>query len=108
MKHTAGVLGLFLTAVWFRWPAMSWMHVDERAFIVHPLGFFSGDLNPHFFHYPTFPFYMAWVLYAVYSFWLGLDWWDFLMSGSMEARRWMRCRAWGGTIFLRRDMGLPT
>ena len=79
IRYKAGALGLCIIALWFRWPAMSWLHVDERAFIVHPLGFFSGDWNPHFFHYPTLPFYMTGMLYAVYSFCLGLDWWDFLV-----------------------------
>ena len=79
IKYKAGALGLCLVALWFRWPTISWMHVDERAFIVHPLGFFSGDWDPHFFHYPTLPFYMTGILYAVYSFYLGLDWWDFLI-----------------------------
>ena len=79
MKHRACVLGLCLVALWFRWPAMSWLHVDEQAFIVHPLGFFSGDWNPHFFNYPTLPFYLAWILYIAYSFYLGLNSWDFLI-----------------------------
>ena len=47
-------------------PSPEWQHIDERAFIVHPLGFWSGDLNPHFFNYPTLHFYLASVLYYGY------------------------------------------
>lgn len=39
---------------------------DEWAFIVHCLGFFSGDLNPHFFKYPTLHFYLTSILYYLY------------------------------------------
>ena len=64
----AFLLGLLLLALWLHWPwpAPLWQHVDERAFILHPLGFWSGDLNPHFFNYPTLHFYLASVLYYLY------------------------------------------
>ena len=52
--------GLFLR---FPWPVPEWFHVDERAFVLHPLGFWSGDFNPHFFNYPTLHFYLASALY---------------------------------------------
>ncbi len=44
-----GLLALFFVGLYLRWPlpAPEWQHVDERAFILHPLGFWSGDLNPH-------------------------------------------------------------
>ena len=61
---------LFLAAValLLRWPfpEFQWQHVDERAFITVPLGFWGGDLNPHFFNYPTFHFYLVSALYLVY------------------------------------------
>jgi hypothetical protein len=46
---------MLLAALWIRWPvpSMAWTHIDEKALVDHPLGFFSGDLNPHFFNYPT-------------------------------------------------------
>ena len=46
---------MLLAALWIRWPvpSMAWTHIDEKALVNHPLGFFSGDLNPHFFNYPT-------------------------------------------------------
>jgi len=47
-------------------PGPEWTHIDERAFILQPLGFWSGDLNPHFFNYPTLQFYVASALYYVY------------------------------------------
>ena len=43
-----------------------WTHFDEIAFIVLPLGFWSGDLNPHYFNYPTFHFYLSSLLYLLY------------------------------------------
>ncbi len=61
---------LFLAAValLLRWPfpEFQWLHVDERAFVTVPLGFWGGDLNPHFFNYPTFHFYLVSALYLVY------------------------------------------
>ena len=64
------LLVLFALGLYLRWPvpAPEWQHVDERAFILHPLGFWSGDLNPHFFNYPTLHFYLASALYYVYYF----------------------------------------
>ena len=63
-----GLLLVLALGMWLRWPMPSpeWQHIDERAFIVHPLGFWSGDLNPHFFNYPTLHFYLASVLYYGY------------------------------------------
>ena len=59
---------IVLLALALRWPFSSpeWSHVDERAFVLYPLGFWGGDLNPHFFNYPTFTLYVASVLYYVY------------------------------------------
>ena len=52
-------------------------HPDEFRFVFFPLNFFSGDLNPHFFNYPTLLFYLLGVVYAA-CFWiqslLGGDW----------------------------------
>ena len=63
-----GTGALLLLALALRWPvpAPSWTHFDEIAFIVLPLGFWSGDLNPHYFNYPTFHFYLSSLLYLLY------------------------------------------
>ncbi len=55
-------------ALWLRFPfpEPGWQHVDERAFILQPLAFFSGDLNPHFFNYPTLQLYLASAIYWLY------------------------------------------
>jgi hypothetical protein len=64
---------VLVLALWVRWPLVetSWQHDDEWAFIVYPLGFWSGDFNPHFFNYPTLQFYVNSALYylhyALYS-----------------------------------------
>ena len=49
-------VGLCVVAFVLRWPhpQFQWQHLDERAFVIVPLGYWSGDLNPHFFNYPTF------------------------------------------------------
>jgi len=41
-------------------------HPDEFSFVHLPLGFFSGDFNPHFFTYPTLHYYLLAVLYCWY------------------------------------------
>ena len=63
-----GTGAILLLALALRWPvpAPSWTHFDEIAFIVLPLGFWSGDLNPHYFNYPTFHFYLSSLLYLLY------------------------------------------
>ena len=63
-----GAGAILLLALALRWPVPtpSWTHFDEIAFIVLPLGFWSGDLNPHYFNYPTFHFYLSSLLYLLY------------------------------------------
>jgi 4-amino-4-deoxy-L-arabinose transferase-like glycosyltransferase len=41
-------------------------HVDEARFANISLDYFSGDLNPHFFHVPTLYTYMVAGIWAVY------------------------------------------
>ena len=69
---------IVLLAVARRWPLPlpEWTHVDERALIMYPLGFWGGDFNPHFFHYPALTFYLYSALYYVYFLLLG--------TGSLE------------------------
>jgi len=45
--------------------ANSIWHPDEFYFVYKPLGFFSGDLNPHLFNYPSLLFYLTALLYAL-------------------------------------------
>jgi tetratricopeptide (TPR) repeat protein len=40
-------------------------HPDEYSFVFFPLNFFSGDLNPHFFTYPTLHYYLLGGIYAL-------------------------------------------
>ena len=60
--------GILILAFLLRWPfpEFTWQHVDERVFIETPLGFFSGDLNPHFFYYPTLQLYLTAICYLAY------------------------------------------
>ena len=63
----AAILGVVLVVRWpFPEPRWELGGGDEWAFVVHCLGFFSGDLNPHFFKYPTLHFYLTSVLYYLY------------------------------------------
>ncbi len=69
VKHRGSFSWLILgLAFVLRWPFAEpqWFHGDEWAFTVHPLGFWSGDLNPHFFNYPTLQFYLNSVVYYLY------------------------------------------
>lgn len=67
-KFRWGTGAILALALALRWPvpAPAWTHFDEIAFIVLPLGFWSGDLNPHYFNYPTFHFYLSSLLYLLY------------------------------------------
>ena len=56
--------GLRLWALGFGLP--SWFHPDDYSFVFFPLQFFSGDLNPHFFTYPTLHYYLLGLLYGLY------------------------------------------
>ncbi len=47
-------------------------HADEYRSVFFPLNFFSGDLNPHFFFYPTLHYYLLGVVYA-FCFLCGSD-----------------------------------
>ncbi len=53
-------------ALWLRWADFTWMHIDERVFVERTLGFGNGDLNPHFFNYPTLQLYLASFFQYVY------------------------------------------
>ncbi|MDA0334946.1 MAG: hypothetical protein O2782_07270 [bacterium] len=66
--YTGWLVVICLVALWLRLPIPEplWQHVDERAFLLQPLGFVSGDLNPHFFNYPTLQLYLSAALYRVY------------------------------------------
>ena len=57
--------GTVLLSLWVRWPlpGPEWSHFDEESLVLIPLGFWSGDLNPHFFNYPTLQFYLVSLLY---------------------------------------------
>ena len=41
-------------------------HPDEQKIVSGALGFGTGDLNPHFFRYPTFYFYIQFLIYGSY------------------------------------------
>ena len=47
----------------------SGLHPDEFSFVFIPLNFFSGNLNPHFFTYPTFHYYLLALVYLSFFAW---------------------------------------
>jgi tetratricopeptide (TPR) repeat protein len=44
-------------------------HPDEHFLVFWPLNFLSGDLNPHFFAYPTLQLYLVGLVYGSYFLW---------------------------------------
>ena len=54
---------IVLLAFGLRWPLplREWTQVDKRDLVLHSLGFWGGDFNPHFFHYPAL-FYVYFLL----------------------------------------------
>lgn len=55
-----------LLRLWGLWSGPPIQHADEFRFVYIPLGFFSGDLNPHHFIYPTLHYYVLWALYGAF------------------------------------------
>ncbi|MFH1399783.1 MAG: phospholipid carrier-dependent glycosyltransferase [Candidatus Woesearchaeota archaeon] len=51
---------IYFIGSWWGLPYL--YHPDEQDIIDIALGFFSGDLNPHFFIQPTFPMYLIFTL----------------------------------------------
>ncbi|MFT5374609.1 MAG: 4-amino-4-deoxy-L-arabinose transferase-like glycosyltransferase, partial [Candidatus Latescibacterota bacterium] len=66
--YPLAISALCTLALWLRWADFTWMHIDERVFVERTLGFWSGDLNPHFFNYPTLQLYLASLAQYVYFF----------------------------------------
>ena len=64
-----GLLALALRVWALDFGLPSWLHPDEFSFVFIPLNFFSGDLNPHFFTYPTFHYYLLALVYLVHFAW---------------------------------------
>ena len=60
---------LLLAAALRFWPLLFgqpvW-HPDEFNFVYWPLLFFDGDLNPNFYYYPHFHYYVLAAVYAAY------------------------------------------
>jgi 4-amino-4-deoxy-L-arabinose transferase-like glycosyltransferase len=74
-RKTAILLGLVLVASFVRFWGLGWglpntYHIDEDMFAQKAIGFFSGDLNPHFFHVPTLHMYTLAGLWKIY-YWIG-------------------------------------
>jgi 4-amino-4-deoxy-L-arabinose transferase-like glycosyltransferase len=66
---------LLVLAVFVRFWGLGWglpntYHIDEDKFGSTAMHFFSGDLNPHFFHVPTLHMYTLAGLWKVY-YWIG-------------------------------------
>ncbi len=84
-RYWSSALTLILVvALFLRWPfpEPSWTHVDEWVLVVFPLGFWSGDLNPHFFNYPTFHLYLLSAIYYLY----------YLLAGESTATHFLTYR----------------
>lgn len=65
---------------------------DELAIVGRAIRLLSGDLNPHFFHYPSLYFYALGGLYAVWggvSTLLGGSWDGFLRDATVDPARFI-------------------
>ena len=62
-----GLIGLAAgLRLWGVFAAPPVWHPDEFRLVFFPLSFFSGDLNPHFFNYPSLLFYLLGIVYSGY------------------------------------------
>ncbi len=43
-------------------------HPDEGSVLIHALGFGTGDMNPHWFRWPSLPMYVMFGVYGAYYF----------------------------------------
>ena len=73
---------IVLGALLLRWPLSGpeWQHVDERALVIYPLGFWGGDFNPHFFNYPSLQLYFLSIIYYVYYLFSGVASFDHFLA----------------------------
>jgi 4-amino-4-deoxy-L-arabinose transferase-like glycosyltransferase len=58
-------------ALWIRIWGIGWglphaYHPDEGSILIHSLGFGTGDMNPHWFRWPSLMMYFVFGLYAVF------------------------------------------
>ena len=58
--------GLRLFPIWFGL-SYQYSRPDETEAVGHALGMLGGDLNPHFFHWPSLTFYLFAAVFAVVS-----------------------------------------
>jgi len=70
-KTLYGVVGIFTIALTLRLWGITYglpheYISDESFFVRHALRFGTGDLNPHWFTYPTFFLYLLFFLYGLY------------------------------------------
>lgn len=60
------LLAAFLLRAWPLLMGVPVEHPDEYTYVFIPLNFFSGDVNPHFFTYPTLHYYLLAGVYAIH------------------------------------------
>lgn len=73
MRHKESwlVVGIFLLALGLRLYGISFglpykYHSDEEVLVLHALKFGTGDLNPHWFLYPSLYMYLLFFLYGIF------------------------------------------
>jgi len=65
------LLAILIVAVWIRVWGIRWglphpYHPDEGTILFHAMGFGTGDLNPHWFRWPSLLMYVMFGVYGVY------------------------------------------
>lgn len=63
--------GILAVAAWIRLWGITWglpypYHPDEGSILFHALGFGMGDLNPHWFRWPSLFMYVMFAVYVAY------------------------------------------
>jgi len=65
------VAAVLLLALWLRARGLDWglphpYHPDEGSILFHSLAFGTGDLNPHWFRWPSLLMYVMFAIYGAY------------------------------------------
>jgi hypothetical protein len=65
------MLVILVAAAWLRFRGLAWglpypYHPDEGSILFHALGFGTGDLNPHWFRWPSLLMYVMFGVYGAF------------------------------------------
>lgn len=90
---------LRIVPIWFGLPYLA-ARPDEETAIGHAVAVLGGELNPHFFHWPSLIFYAFAALFAVSSWIRSLLWLDPALTAEQHVLLARACVAMAGTLTL--------